>query len=389
MKKKPVRRHAMNIADIKVGKRHRKDHGDIASLAASMDALGLLHPVVVTLDGKLIAGARRLKAAKQLRWTEIPVRVVDLDNIVRGEFSENTERKDFTLTEAVAIKRVLEPLEKKAAKARQQQSKGRGKKGGQVAPSFIGRAADKAAKATGKKRRTLEKAEAIVVAAEAEPKKYGKFAADMDRTGRVDGVYRRLKVAQQAERIRAEPPPLPRRGPYRCVVVDFPWPDNSGRDDPSYARIVPDFPPMTIKEICAFPLASMLMPDAVVWLWVTNYELLRGIHLPVLEAHGLQAKALLTWGKPHIGSGNTLRGQTEHAIMTVRGKAALDILTNQSTWLLAKRPRGHSSKPPEFYDMVELLCPAPRYADVFSRYRHNNKWEAHGDEAPVMQEAAE
>ena len=146
---------------------------------------------------------------------------------------------------------------------------------------------------------------------------------------------------------------------------------------------------MTIKEICAFPLASMLMPDAVVWLWVTNYELLRGIHLPVLEAHGLQAKALLTWGKPHIGSGNTLRGQTEHAIMTVRGKAALDILTNQSTWLLAKRPRGHSSKPPEFYDMVESLCPAPRYADVFSRYRHNNKWEAHGDEAPVMQEAAE
>ena len=132
MKKKPVRRHAMNIADIKVGKRHRKDHGDIASLAASMDALGLLHPVVVTLDGKLIAGARRLKAAKQLRWTEIPVRVVDLDNIVRGEFSENTERKDFTLTEAVAIKRVLEPLEKKAAKARQQQSKGRGKRVGKL-----------------------------------------------------------------------------------------------------------------------------------------------------------------------------------------------------------------------------------------------------------------
>ena len=269
MKKKPVRRHAMNIADIKVGKRHRKDHGDIASLAASMDALGLLHPVVVTLDGKLIAGARRLKAAKQLRWTEIPVRgsISTISSVV--SFPRH-RTKDFTLTEAVAIKRVLKPLEKKAAKARQQQSKGRGKKGGQVAPSFIGRAADKAAKATGKKRRTLEKAEAIVVAAEAEPKKYGKFAADMDRTGRVDGVYRRLKVAQQAERIRAEPPPLPRRGPYRCVVVDFPWPDNSGRDDPSYARIVPDFPPMTIKEICAFPLASMLMPDAVVWLWVTN-----------------------------------------------------------------------------------------------------------------------
>jgi ParB family transcriptional regulator, chromosome partitioning protein len=150
------RRHV--IAGIKVGKRHRKDYGDIASLAASMDALGLLQPIVVTSDGKLIAGARRLKAAKQLGWTEIPVFYKDdLDNIVRGEHAENTERKDFTLTEAVAIKRELEPLEKKAAKGRQQQSKGRGKKGGQVAPSFVGRAADKAAKATGKKRRTLEK----------------------------------------------------------------------------------------------------------------------------------------------------------------------------------------------------------------------------------------
>jgi len=31
---------------------------------------------------------------------------------------------------------------------------------------------------------------------------------------------------------------------------------------------------------------------------------------------------------------------------------------------------------------VESLCPAPRYADLFSRYRHNDKWDCHGDEAP-------
>jgi hypothetical protein len=40
-------------------------------------------------------------------------------------------------------------------------------------------------------------------------------------------------------------------------------------------------------------------------------------------------------------------------------------------------------KPIEFYDLVESLCPAPRYADIFSRYRHNDKWDCHGDEAPV------
>ena len=92
--------------------------GDIASLANSMGELGLLQPVVVRPDGILIAGERRLRAAERLGWETIPVTVVDLDEIARGEFAENAVRKDFTLSEAVAIKRALEPLEKAAAKER-------------------------------------------------------------------------------------------------------------------------------------------------------------------------------------------------------------------------------------------------------------------------------
>src|SRR5262249_56717433 len=116
------------------------------------------------------------------------------------------------LSEAVAIKRALEPLEKAAAKERQREhgktAPGR-KHSGQVAHSDKGRAGDKAAKATGMARRTLEKAEAIVDAAEAEPEKFGRLLDDMDRTGRVNGVYRRRKIPPQAEAIRAHPPPLP------------------------------------------------------------------------------------------------------------------------------------------------------------------------------------
>ena len=104
------------LDQIRVGKRHRKDMGDVAGLAASMGAVGLLHPVVVTPDGKLIAGERRLRAAKQLGWSKIPVNVVDLNKLVLGEFAENTYRKALTPSEAVAIARALEPLEKAAAK---------------------------------------------------------------------------------------------------------------------------------------------------------------------------------------------------------------------------------------------------------------------------------
>jgi N6-adenosine-specific RNA methylase IME4 len=64
----------------------------------------------------------------------------------------------------------------------------------------------------------------------------------------------------------------------------------------------------------------------------------------------------------------------------VRGKPVVE-LKNQST-VLSAPARGHSVKPVEFYDLVESLCPAPRYADLFSRYQHNDKWDCHGDEAP-------
>jgi ParB family transcriptional regulator, chromosome partitioning protein len=108
----------MPVDQIKVGKRHRKDLGDIAGLAASIAEIGLQHPIVVRPDGMLIAGERRLQAVQLLGKTEIPVTVIDLDDIVRGEFAENTYRKDFTLSEAVAIKRALEPIERARAKER-------------------------------------------------------------------------------------------------------------------------------------------------------------------------------------------------------------------------------------------------------------------------------
>jgi hypothetical protein len=73
--------------------------------------------------------------------------------------------------------------------------------------------------------------------------------------------------------------------------------------------------------------------------------------------------------------------------MAVRGKPVVT-LTNQSTRLDAP-VREHSQKPREFYDLVESLCPAPRYADLFSRYQHNERWDCHGDEAPGAAEIPE
>lgn len=56
-------------------------------------------------------------------------------------------------------------MEQKAAKARQRESEGRGKKGGGNSPTLTGRALDKVAKVVGRDRKTIIKAKAVVDAA--------------------------------------------------------------------------------------------------------------------------------------------------------------------------------------------------------------------------------
>jgi N6-adenosine-specific RNA methylase IME4 len=364
------------IDRVVVGKRHRRDLGDLDGLAASMAELGLLQPIVVRPDGRLIAGERRLRAAEQLGWRAIPVHVVDLAAVVRGEFAENAIRKDFTLSEAVAIKRAVEPEIKAAAKARMVS----GRPGANLAQGPKGKARDLVASFTGKKRSTLDKAAAVVDAAEAEPERFGKLLADMDKSGRVNGPFKRLKVARQSEAIRAEPSPLPNRGPYRVAVCDVPWPSEPNDPEPAERGYWP-FPTMSIEQLCALDVGSIMHADAVMWFWTTNFHMRYAF--TILDAWGFYVPTILTWAKDRdsLFRAHWLHGQTEHALMAVRGKPIVT-LSNQTTLLRAPVRKPLGTKPPEFYDLVEKLCPAPRYADVFSRYRHNEKWDCHGDEAP-------
>ena len=102
-------------------------------------------------------------------------------------FDQNVHRKDFLPSETVAIAKALEPQEKKAAKERQAKAgpiKGKGKKSGsgKLPEAVKGQTRDKLARYAGVSGKTLEKAKAVVEAAEAEPEKYGPLVEEMDRT---------------------------------------------------------------------------------------------------------------------------------------------------------------------------------------------------------------
>jgi len=107
-------RHSLKIVDIpcdqiRIGERHRKEMGDLKVLAASIATVGLLHPPVITKEGVLICGERRLLAMRDiLGWKTIPAIVLEVSSIVEGEYAENEIRKDFTPSERVAIGKAVE-----------------------------------------------------------------------------------------------------------------------------------------------------------------------------------------------------------------------------------------------------------------------------------------
>ena len=90
-------------------------------------------------------------------------------------------------------------------------------------------------------------------------------------------------------------------------------------------------------------------------------------------------KTILTWVKDHFGRGDWLRGQTEQCLLATRGKPVVT-LTNQTTVLHAP-VRAHSQKPDEFYELVESLCAAPRYCELWARASRPG-WDGHGDQWP-------
>lgn len=347
----------MNIDQIQVGFRYRRDLGDLRALADSIAEVGLLHPVVVTPDGRLIAGQRRLEACRHLGWDDVPVTVVDLLQAARGEAHENLARKDLLPSEIVAVKRAIEPLERKEARDRQGHRTDD--------PEAGGDARDRVARYLGVGRTTIERAEAVIDAAEEEPEEYYRLVEQMDRSGKVAGAYRRLLVLRQAKDLKSSPPELP-TGSFHVIVADPPWRYECGSSLP--------YPAMDLEKIKALPVESIAAENALLWLWTTNTHIRSAFE--VVEAWSFEYKTLLTWAKDRMGTGEWLRGQTEHCLLATRGKPTF--LNGAHSTLLSAVRREHSRKPEEFYLLVEAVCPGAK-VELFCREQRDS-WQAYGND---------
>jgi len=205
------------VANIVAEGRHRREIEDgehpLGRLVESIGRVGLLHPLIIRPDGRLIAGERRLAAVKGLGWERVPCTVArDLTTalqLLQAEADENACRKPLTPSEAVALAEALEPLAAADAKRRQEAShlngrqpggtprrKRRGVGGGNLPPPKPPKTRDQLGAAVGMGGRTLQKARAVVDAARQDPGAHGDLVEGMDASGKVDPAWRELRRRQ-------------------------------------------------------------------------------------------------------------------------------------------------------------------------------------------------
>lgn len=238
------------ISDIIIKNRYRKDFGDIEGLTNNINEHTLLVPITVSYNQStkkysLVDGQRRILAFQQLNRNEIPSFVINLEEIVYGEFYANTHRKSFTPSEAVRIKKALTPLEQQKAKERQINANPFGKKLENNDPyaklAEGGTTRDKVADYVGYKRTTLSKAEKLVDAADQNPK-YQKYIDEMDSDdAKIGPIYRRFINDVKTEEQLNSTPSIPLPKGYDLHLGDF-------------AEILKNIPDNSIDFIITDPL---------------------------------------------------------------------------------------------------------------------------------------
>ncbi len=90
--------------------RRHFDEQSLQDLAADIKRRGIRSPITVQRKGSnfhLIAGERRLRAAKLAGLSDMPVRVIEPENVLEEQLIENLQREDLNpVDEAIAIGRL-------------------------------------------------------------------------------------------------------------------------------------------------------------------------------------------------------------------------------------------------------------------------------------------
>lgn len=184
-------------------------------------------------------------------------------------------------------------------------------------------------------------------------------------------VRREVKAQTIAERGPAEWP----AGRYRVIYADPPW--SYGNTQPDYHTEQRDhYSTMPLADICALPVRTLALDDAVLFLWVTSPILEEAFD--VIRAWGFSYKSSFVWDKVKHNMGHYNSVRHELLLIATCGSCPPDVQQLFDSVQSVERTR-HSEKPEVFREIIDTIYPHGPRIELFARQRVG-KWEGFGNE---------
>lgn len=179
---------------------------------------------------------------------------------------------------------------------------------------------------------------------------------------------------------------------YGAILIDPPWRFNVWSRDTGLGRSAEShYPTMTMDDLKALPLQTLMAKDCAVFMWATFPTLPEALELG--KSWGLQYKTCaFLWAKVNkrsefrwsyptedsnwfCGMGYWTRANTEPCFLFTRGKPKRKARNVRQ--FIASVIREHSRKPDGIYGRIEALVDGP-YLEVFARQAWRG-WDVMGN----------
>ena len=349
---------------------------DYNMLKISIQKHGIEEPLTLNQDNVLLDGHTRRTIAIQLGIRDVPYDKIEF--VTKREEKKyvvetNLERRHLNHYQKVELGMPLLETEEIAASKRKHKPKDFKflTPGSNDPNQEKGKSVEKVAKKIGVSSTTLMRGKHVLKHASEDQK-------ERLRKGKtsINSIYN--EVTRKDRNLPTTKLPS---GKWSVVMCDLPIQfDNKsirGSSTNNYPTI--SIPELKLGIINNQDVRKLFADDCVIFAWFQASTIFDA--KTILSSWGFECKTNIIWHKNRIGTGSWLKNQHEHLVIAVKGSMPLPV----DRPLSVQKPETkynivHSSKPYQFYDLVQELYPKRKYLDLFSRYQHNKDWTTFGDE---------
>jgi N6-adenosine-specific RNA methylase IME4 len=165
-------------------------------------------------------------------------------------------------------------------------------------------------------------------------------------------------------------------GKFPVIYADPPWRYEFAETE--NREIENHYPTMTIDDICAMDISEISTDDSILFMWATSPKLEEALR--VINAWGFAYVTCAIWDKKKIGMGYYFRQQHELLLVAKKGNIPAPIPSARVKSVLSFKRGEHSSKPEEFYSIIEDMYPEYKKLELFCRSPRDG-WSVWGNQS--------